>query len=71
MVYEDDFYEAPEDYYKPTPEVDSYFLGAQADIRNLYESDKESVYYLRQLQVKFEKKYYHWITNNAIIGLYP
>jgi hypothetical protein len=22
------------------------------------------------LQVKFEKKYYHWITNNALIGLY-
>lgn len=25
---------------------------------------------MRQLQVKFEKKYYQWITNNAVIGLY-
>lgn len=65
----DDFTEAPEDYFEPSA-PDSYFLQAQKEIRALYEGDRESVYYIRQLQVKFEKKYYHWITNNAIIGLY-
>lgn len=65
----DEFPEAPEDYFEPsTP--DQYFLQAQKEIRELYESDRESVYYIRQIQVKFEKKYYHWITNNAIIGLH-
>ena len=65
----DDFTEAHEDYFEPsTP--DHYFLQAQKEIRELYEEDRESVYYIRQIQVKFEKKYFHWITNNAIIGLY-
>lgn len=70
MIYDDDFYEPPEDYYEPITEPDNYFLQAQEDIKNLYENDREGVYYIRQLQVKFEKKYFHWITNNAIIGLY-
>jgi len=65
----DDYREAPEDYYEPSS-PDKYFLQAQQEIRGLYESDRESVFYIRQLQVKFEKKYYHWITNNAVIGLY-
>lgn len=69
MMYEDEFYEPLEDYYEPTSEADSYFLQAQKDIKDLYERDRESVYYIRQIQIKFEKKYYHWITNNAIIGL--
>jgi hypothetical protein len=69
MMNYDDFPEAPEDYFEPsTP--DHYFLQAQKDIHKLYEEDRESVYYIRQIQVKFEKKYYHWITNNAVIGLY-
>ncbi|MFH1226640.1 MAG: hypothetical protein V1701_01900 [Planctomycetota bacterium] len=69
MISEDDFLDAPEDYSGPSYETDGYFSQAQADIRALYEQNKESVFYIRQLQVKFEKKYFHWITNNAIIGL--
>ena len=69
MINEDGFYKSKEDYYEVVSEADSYFLQAQRDIKELYESDRESVFYIRQLQVKFEKKYYHWITNNAIIGL--
>jgi len=67
----DDFYEGPEDYYEPEFEYtpDSYYTEAQEDLRKLYENDRESVYYVRQLQVKYEKKYYHWITYNALKGL--
>ncbi len=65
----DDFPEAPEDYYDASA-ADHYFLEAQQEIKALYEKDKESVYYIRQLQVKFEKKYFHWITNNVLIGLH-
>ncbi len=65
----DEFPEAPEDYFEYT-EPDNYYVEAQKEIRELYENNKEAVYYIRQLQVKFEKKYYHWITNNGIIGLY-
>lgn len=70
MIYEDEFYESSEDYDEPSSKIDSYFLRAQEDIKELYERDRESVYYIRQLQLKFEKQYFHWITNNAIIELY-
>lgn len=70
MIYDDDFNDAPEEYYEEISQADHYFLQAQADIKELYENNKESVYYIRQLQIKFERKYFHWITNNALIGLY-
>lgn len=62
-----DFYEESEEYKEYTP--DAYFEKAQAEIRKLYEDNKDSVFYLRQLQVKFEKQYFHWVTNNALVGL--
>jgi len=68
--YDDYFIEPPEDYYEEFTKTDPYFLQAQKEIKDLYENNKESVYYIRQLQVKFEKKYFHWITNNAILELY-
>jgi hypothetical protein len=66
----EDFYETEEDFYEPEEAVDEYYLQAQEDIRGLYEKNKGSVYFIRQLQVKFEKKYFHWVTNNALTGLF-
>jgi len=68
-MFEEDFYESPEDY-EPEWQADPYFLQAQEEIKELYEENRRNVFYIRQLQVRFEKKYFHWITNNAIIGLY-
>jgi hypothetical protein len=65
--YYNDFNEAPEDYEGSGP--DSYFIQVQQQIREIYERDKQSVYYVRQMQIKFEKDYFHWITYNAMIGL--
>ena len=62
-----DFIEAKEDYGEHAP--DSYFLEVQGKIRQIYESYRESVYYVRQMQIKFEKDYFHWITYNAMVGL--
>jgi hypothetical protein len=67
MIDEYDFYEEAEDYEEYTP--DHYFEEAQEEIKGLYEENRESVFYLRQLQVKLEKKYFHWVTNNALLGL--
>ena len=64
---EREYYEEEEEYQQKEP--DQYFIDAQADIRLLFENNKDSVFYLRQLQVKFEKKYFHWVTNNALEGL--
>lgn len=49
---------------------DEYFLSAQRELKNLFEADKDNVFYIRQLQVKFEKKYFHWITYNALMQLH-
>lgn len=67
MIDDYDFYEESEDYEEYAP--DHYFEEAQEEIKSLYEENKENVFYLRQLQVKFEKKYFHWVTNNALLGL--
>ena len=65
--YYNDFQDAPEDYEESVP--DSYFIEAQQQIRDIYEKDRQSVYYVRQMQIKFEKEYFHWITYNAMVGL--
>lgn len=68
MINYDEFSEMPEDYEgERGPDV--YFLEAQRDIKKLYEDDNKAIFYIRQLQVKFERKYFHWITNNAMLGL--
>ncbi len=68
MDYEE-FFEGPEeDEEERIP--DKYFLEVQKEIKDLYDQDRESVYYLRQLQIKYEKKYFHWITYHAVNELY-
>ena len=39
-------------------------------IKNIYETDIKSVYYTRQMQIMFERDYFHWITYNAMVGLW-
>lgn len=63
-----EFLEAREDYEEHAP--DSYFIEVQQQIREIYERDMQSVYYTRQMQIKFEKDYFHWITYNAMVGLW-
>jgi len=67
MIDDYDFYEESEDYEVYAP--DHYFKEAQEEIKSLYEENKENVFFIRQLQVKLEKKYFHWVTNNALLGL--
>jgi hypothetical protein len=42
---------------------------AKDDLRNFFAGEPESVFYQRQLQVIFEKKYFHWITSHALSEL--
>ncbi len=63
VYHNDDIPEPEEDTY--TYEDDPKFLPC---VRSLYKfiKRKRTPYYLRQLQVAFEKDYFHWITYNAI-----
>ena len=48
---------------------DSFVDQAKEDLKNLFAQEPESVFYQRQLQVMFEKKYFHWITVRALSEL--
>jgi len=63
--YYDDYEPDEQQWYKP----DSYFLDAKEEIRKLFDDEKKTVLYMRQLQIKYEKKYYHWVTHNAVVSL--
>jgi len=42
---------------------------AKDDLKRFFAAEPESVFYQRQLQVIFEKKYFHWITSHALSEL--
>jgi hypothetical protein len=68
MHYSDyDIY--PNDIEEFVYEPDESFENVQEKIIKLYEKDKNKVYYVRQLQVLFEKDHFHWITANALLEL--
>jgi len=45
---------------------EKYFPAAEEDIRGLFEREKKEVFYTRQLQIKFEKKYFPWVTYRVL-----
>jgi len=49
-------------YSKP----DKFELQATVTLKDFFEKHKEDVFYSRQLEVMFEDKYFHWITNRVI-----
>jgi len=67
MIDDYDFFEEDEGYEEYAP--DHYFDEAQEEIKSLYENNKDDVFYLRQLQVQLEGRFFHWVTNNALLGL--
>jgi hypothetical protein len=39
---------------------------AKSDLLNWFEGNRTGVFYGRQIEVIFEKKYFHWITHKAL-----
>jgi hypothetical protein len=62
--YEPDYSEL-EEYFYP----DSAEESAKAEIISFFNGHPEGVFYSRQLEIRFERKYFHWITNRAIRAL--
>jgi hypothetical protein len=54
---------------RESPERDSYVDLAKEDLKTLFGAESESVFYQRQLQVMFEKDYFHWVTVRALAEL--
>lgn len=64
MDYYDDYpEEEPERPPDPSQEL------AREDLRRFIEERKERVFYSRQLEIKHERKYFHWVTNRAMHDL--
>jgi hypothetical protein len=51
---------------EPDRAADPQLALAKADVRAFFEANAAQVFYSRQVEVRFEDKYFHWITNRAI-----
>lgn len=56
------------DYYYDESDrpPDPVELQAEAALRAFFEAHQQEVFYSRQLEVRFEDQYFHWITNRAL-----
>jgi hypothetical protein len=61
----EDYYPEPEDLERLEADF-RYFNSAKDEIVALFESGRAEVYYLKQLQVLFEKRYFHWMTYHVV-----
>jgi|SRR3990170_7910733 len=66
---DDDYDELEESFVPEQAPPDAYFLSAQRELKSLFEADKSKVFYIRQLQIRYERKYFHWIKYNALMQL--
>lgn len=65
MFEYDDFDLEEPDERLPDPEQ----ISARETLEKFFEENREAVFYSRQLEVRYEKTYFHWITNRAIRDL--
>lgn len=63
--YEDDYYE---DYYSEKKERSSDKIERKAEgvVHDFFEENKENVFFSRQVEIRHEHIFFHWITNRAI-----
>jgi hypothetical protein len=54
------------DYTEPLHPRDKQVDIAKDELKNFFKEHAEEVFYLKQLEVRFENTYYHWITAKAI-----
>lgn len=62
MSETEDLAGAEEEEHPPDP----LEVNARAQLREFFESNREQVFFSRQLEVQYENQYFHWITNRAI-----
>ncbi|MDD8026997.1 MAG: hypothetical protein PHI34_10800 [Acidobacteriota bacterium] len=58
-----------EDFWGMEEEIDEYEKSAEEEIMEFFEKNKENVFFSRQIEVIFEQKYFHWVSNRAIRSL--
>ncbi len=64
-----------DDEYRWEPEApeekaeDEYVERAKPALMKFFDENKDTVFYLKQLQVLFEKPFFHWVTARALYAL--
>jgi hypothetical protein len=58
-------YEGPDLVVASDPKV----LLARAELLKFFRQDRRRVFYMKQVEVLFEKTYFHWVTNRALHSL--
>lgn len=63
MAYESADWDVPEEEERP---ADPSQAAAARELSAYFEANPEKVFFSRQLEVLFERTYFHWVTNRAI-----
>lgn len=58
-----------EDYEPEERAPDPRQEEAESELEEFFGSNREAVFFSRQIEVRHEDKWYHWVTNRAIRGL--
>ena len=59
--YLDEYYE----YYNQR-DPDPKQISAEEELEQFFAENKDKVFYSRQIEIRYEGKYFHWITNRAL-----
>ncbi len=65
MYDNEDFYNLEDNNLQKDPQQ----VIAREELKKLFNENKQSVFFSRQLEVRMEDRYFHWITNRAIRDL--
>jgi hypothetical protein len=71
MSWEDDYHHEHEfgEEDRPGPGDDPAVQAIEPQLVELLDSNPETVFYETQLAVRFEKRFFHWVTSRALIDL--
>ncbi len=66
-----DYYDEtePDEAFRPGPDDDPSVQKLEPEMLALFDSDPEQVFYESQLAVRFEDRYFHWVTTRALKDL--
>lgn len=66
-----DYYDEPEpdEPFRPGPDDDPSVQKLEPELLALFDFDPEQVFYESQLAVRFEDRYFHWVTTRALKDL--
>ena len=65
----DDFYVAPDEVYLPRPEDDPAVREIEPELLAMFDENPDQVYYQTQLEIRFERRFFHWVTSRALKAL--